>query len=153
MKRSLPVLLPVICLMFLCSCVTKRYTHQQVMQGFHNEADVTRQFGKPDKRRAIDSTEEWTYYHYKGPKATKTITPNLQPAPIGDTSRSAQSGTYIRFVFDADGNVEGYKSQGVDMGYVKKDNFGSAALRIAGIAALILIIIGLDVYNNTDVGL
>ena len=60
---------------------------------------------------------------------------------------------YIRFIFDKDGNVTGYKSKGVDLTRVTRDSFGLTVLKVLGITALLVIVIGVDIYNNTDINL
>jgi len=148
----------VFCLIFLCGCTKKVYTHQQVMQSFHTKDDVLKQFGKPDEVKEGEGIEEWIYnrdkvnYPDKSGKRDTIIATNA----TSDTLKASQPikyGKYIRFIFDADGNVAGYKTQGVDMGHVTKDSFGISLLKVLGIAALVIIIVGVDVYNNTDISI
>jgi hypothetical protein len=49
--------------------------------------------------------------------------------------------------------VAGYKSNGVDLGHVTKDSLGLTVLKVLGITALLVIVIGVDIYNNTDINL
>lgn len=122
------------------------------MQSFHTKEDVTKRFGNPDIKRTIDSTEEWVYNHNFLPKPSNTIV-NTPPAGVDTTqkSRKIQQNTYVRFLFDSAGNVVGYKSNGVDLGYVKKVSAGSNILRGVGIAAIVVILVGLDLYSNSDI--
>ena len=162
MSKSLLWLFFACSLLSLCGCATKRYSHQQVMQSYHTKDDVLKRFGKPDRRRIVDSTEVWFYYHYSGPnnfRQGSTAAVNSQP----DTTKAANSldtlkakqlipvNTSISFIFDQQGNVQGYKSQGVDLAYSKKESFGMTALKVVGIAALVVLIVGLDAYGNADV--
>lgn len=152
MLRSITLSSLLLVSLFLCSCSQKVYTHKQVMQSFHTKEDVTKRFGNPDIKRTIDSTEEWVYNHNFLPKPSNTIV-NTPPAGVDTTqkSRKIQQNTYVRFLFDSAGNVVGYKSNGVDLGYVKKVSAGSNILRGVGIAAIVVILVGLDLYSNSDI--
>lgn len=163
MNKSLLGLLFACALLSLCGCATKRFSHQQVMQSYHNKDDVLKRFGKPDKRRIVDSTEVWFYYHYNGPNNFKpgsttvaTVQPDTEKVAYNsaDTLKAKQqipANTSISFIFDKQGNVQGYKSQGVDFSYSKTDSFGITMLKVLGITALVILVVGLDVYNNTDI--
>ena len=122
------------------------------MQSFHTKDDVAKRFGNPDIKRTIDSTEEWIYNHNNVSKPSNSAI-NTSAVPVDTTKKASitQQNNYIRFLFDAEGNVVGYKSNGVDLGYVKKVSAGSNILRVLGIAAIVVVIVGLDVYNNSDI--
>ena len=122
-----------------------------------------KRFGKPDKRRIVDSTEVWFYYHYSGPnnfRPGSTTAAVVQPDTTKvaysstDTLKAKQqipANTSLSFIFDKQGNVTGYKSQGVDFSYSKRDSFGLTVLKVLGVTAILIVVIGLDVYNNTDI--
>lgn len=144
----------ILCILFLCSCTKRVYTHQQVMQSFQNKDDVLKRFGNPDQVKEGEGIEEWVYNQDKVSDAGKSIKPDTIHATneISDTLKATQPvkyNKYIRFIFNPDGTLAGYKSQGVDLSTVKKDSFGIALLKVLGIGALIVIVVGVDVYNNT----
>lgn len=128
------------------------------MQGFHTKDDVLKRFGKPDQVKKDSVMEEWVYDRnvtdipVKPAKQDTVIAGNT----ISDTLRAVQAAKYskyIRFIFDRDGNVAGYKSNGVDLSHVTRDSFGLTVLKVLGITALLVIIIGVDIYNNTDINM
>jgi hypothetical protein len=151
MLRSITLSFAILVSLFLCSCSKKVYTHKQVMQTFHSKDDVARKFGEPDIKRTIDSTEEWIYNRIVVSKPANSS--GKIPTVTTDTTKNAsitQQNSYIQFLFDPAGNVVGYKSNGIDLGYVKKVSAGSNILKGLGIAAIVIVIVGLDVYNNSD---
>src|SRR3978361_320039 len=114
MKKNLPVLLILLIVISLCSCSQKLYTHQQVLQDLHTKDEVLKQLGNPDEIKAGNEVQEWVYTHniHFDPKgvvnkdttiATKTIPDTLNTLP------QDKNGKYLRFLFDKDGNVTGYK--------------------------------------------
>jgi hypothetical protein len=128
------------------------------MQSFHTKDDVLKQFGKPDEVKEGTDIEEWIYSRDKvsGPNKPVKQDTIIATNAISDTLKTTQAikyNKYIRFIFDREGNVAGYKTQGVDMGTTKKEDFGMTLLKVLGITALVIIIVGLDVYNNTDINL
>jgi len=148
----------IVCMLFLYSCTKKVYTHQQVMQSFQNKDDVLKRFGNPDQVKEGEGIEEWIYNQDKAPGTVKSVKPDTIHATddVSDTLKAVQPvkySKYIRFIFNPDGTVAGYKTQGVDMGMTKKDSFGIALLKVIGIAALIVIIVGVDFNNNTDINI
>jgi hypothetical protein len=158
MLKLLPGYLIVLCLLLFCSCTKKVYTHQQVMQGFHTKDDVLKQFGNPDQVKEGADIEEWTYNRDKVSEPNKTNKPDtiIATDAVSDTLKASQPvaySKYIRFIFDREGNVAGYKTQGIDMSRTTQDSFGIGLLKVLGITALVVIIVGLDVYNNTDINL
>jgi hypothetical protein len=156
MRKSLAGCFLLFCVLSLYSCTQKIYTHQQVMQSLHTKDDVLKQFGNPDLVKEGEGIEEWTYNRDKAPDPGKQIKPDTIMATdaSSDTLKADQPvkySKYIRFIFDPQGNVAGYKSQGVDLTVIKKDSFGINLLKVLGIAALIVIVVGADIYNNTDI--
>jgi len=154
MKKTLPGLFTVLMMISLFSCSKKLYTHQQVMQSFHSKNDVLKRFGNPDIKRMVDSTEVWIYNRDVGAKSVDS-TAKLSKINT-DTTKSlpvVKQGKYINFMFDRAGNMVGYKSNGVDLSYVKKVSAGTNILKALGTAAIIAVIVGLEVYNNSDANL
>jgi hypothetical protein len=126
------------------------------MQSFHTKDDVLKQFGNPDQVKEGEGIEEWMYNRDKALAPGKLIKPDtiIATSEVSDTLKANQPipyHKYIRFIFNPDGTVAGYKTQGVDMGITKKDSFGTNLLKILGITALIIIVVGFDVYNNSDI--
>jgi hypothetical protein len=154
MKKILPGLLAVLMMIPFCGCSKKLYTHQQVMQSFHSKNDVLKRFGNPDIKRMVDSTEVWIYNRDVG---AKSVDSTAKLAKINtDTTKSlpvVKPGKYINFLFDSAGNVVGYKSNDVDLSYVKKISAGTNMLKALGTAAIIAVIVGLEVYKNSDANL
>ncbi len=158
MSRSLSGYAFILCLLFLYGCTKKVYTHQQVMQSFHSKDDVLKRFGNPDQVKEGEGIEEWIYNQDKPSVAGVSVKPDTIHATdeVSDTLKAVQPikySKYIRFIFNPDGTVAGYKTQGVDMSMTTKDSFGIAFLKVLGIAALIVIVVGVDVYNNTDINM
>lgn len=152
MLRSIALSSVLLVSLFLCSCSKKVYTHKQVMQSFHTKDDVTKRFGNPDIKRTIDSTEEWIYNHNITSKPSNSaVNSSVSNVDTTKSSSITPQNSYIRFLFDPEGNVAGYKSNGVDLGYVKKVSAGSNILKGLGIAAIVIVIVGLDVYSNSDI--
>ena len=147
-----------LCALLQCSCSKKVYTHQQVMQSLLTKDDVLKYLGTPDEVKGGNVLEQWDYYHdvaYNPNQYTKRDTAATIRV-ISDTAKTLQTpyhDKYIRFLFDPQGNVTGYKSRSVDLSYSKKDSFGTAALKVLGIAALITFVVGLEIYNNSDINL
>ena len=156
MIKSLSGSLILITLLFLCSCTKKLYTHQQVMQSMHTKDDVLKKLGTPDEVKKGEDIEEWVYnrdtVHKPGkPKKTDTIFASNAQSDTLKVIQFPRHVKYIRFIFDQQGNIAGYKSQGVDFSYVKKESFGLTALKVLGIAALIAVAVAVDVYGNSDI--
>ena|ERR1700754_932813 len=163
MKKPLLLIILLAGIISLAGCSKQVYTHQQVMQGFHTKADVLKQFGMPDQKKTSEGIEEWTYN--KDTPANKTMQPVVETVQKSDTTKSyvptardslkllkyTQNKNYIRFLFDSAGNVSGYKSNGVNLAYTKKDNFGTGFLKVLGITAAIVVIVGVEIANNSDV--
>jgi len=154
MIRALPGFFILLITLLLCSCSKKLYTHQQVMQSFHSKDDVLKRFGNPDIKRMADSTEIWIYNRDMGAKSfdstaklSKINTDTTKALPM------VKQGKYINFMFDRSGNVVGYKSNGIDLTYEKKISAGTNILKALGTAAIIAVIVGLEVYNNSDASL
>ena len=151
MKKVLPGFFILLSVLILCSCSKKLYTHQQVMQSLHTKDDVFKRFGNPDIERMADSTEIWIYNHDVSGKTPQSTAKTL---PVNDTTRISETtpqNVYINFMFDRAGNIVGYKSNGVDLSYVKKVSAGTNILNTLGIIALVAVLVGLDAYTNGDI--
>ena len=138
MKRSLPGLL-LAGVIFLCGCSKTLYTHQQVLQSLHTKGDVLKKFGEPDEKIPGDFMEVWAYNW-------DTISKRVIPDSLGQ-KHPANYTNYIRFSFDTLGNVTGYKSNGVDLTYKKRDNFGKSlvnGLEVTGALVLIAAYVAIE---------
>lgn len=158
MLKSLSGCFIFFCCLSLCGCAKKVYTHQQVMQSFHTKGDVLKRFGKPDQIKEDTLLDEWTYNRDGVDRPVKagtgdTISAAVTTSDTLKTNKIVKYNKYIRFIFDKDGNIAGYKSKGVDLTQVTTDSFGLTVLKVLGITALLVIVIGVDIYNNTDVNL
>jgi hypothetical protein len=151
MKKVLPGFFILLFALVLCSCSKKLYTHQQVMQSFHNKDDVFKRFGSPDIKRTVDSTEVWIYNRDISGKTPQPVT---KTTPVNDTtqiSTAASRAVYVNFIFDHNENVIGYKSNGVDLSYVKKVSAGTNILNVLGATAIVVIVVAIDAYSSGDV--
>jgi hypothetical protein len=151
MKKVLPGFFILVAALVLCSCSKKLYTHQQVMQSFHTKDDIFKRFGNPDIKRMADSTEIWIYNHDISGKAPQRA---AKTPPMNDTIQTLGArpqNVYINFMFDRAGNIVGYKSNGVDLSYVKKVSAGTNILNTLGIIALVAVLVGVDAYTNGDI--
>ncbi|MBS1522975.1 MAG: hypothetical protein JST50_18385 [Bacteroidetes bacterium] len=149
MKKALPGFF-ILLFVLLCSCSKKLYTHQQVMQSFHTKDDVFKRFGNPDIKRAVDSTETWIYNHDVSGKSQPLT---AQTPPGSDTSQISHADiqtAYVNFMFDRNGNIIGYKSNGVDLSYVKNVSAAHNVLNVLGAAAIIIVVVGVEAYTNGD---
>jgi hypothetical protein len=151
MKKALPGFFILLTSLVLCSCSKKLYTHQQVMQSFHNKDDVFKRFGNPDIKRMADSTEIWIYNRDISGKTPQPVTKTM---PVSDTTQNSTAtsrAVYVNFIFDHNENVIGYKSNGVDLSYVKKVSAGTNILNALGVIAVIAVVVGIDAYTNGNV--
>ena len=151
MKKVLPGFFILFAVLVLCSCSKKLYTHQQAMQSFHTKDDVFKRFGNPDIKRMADSTEIWIYNHDVSGKTPQSIT---KASPVNDATQitaTTSQNVYINFMFDRTGNIVGYKSNGVDLSYVKKVSAGTNILNTLGIIALVALLVGVDAYTSGDI--
>jgi len=126
------------------------------MQSLHTKDDVLKKLGNPDEVKEGEGIEEWVYnrdtvYKSGKPKKTDTIFAANAQSDTLKVTHLPKHVKYIRFIFDPQGNIAGYKSQGVDFSYVKKESFGLTALKVLGIAALIAVAVAVDVYGNSDI--
>ena len=151
MKKALPEFFILLSVIVLCSCSKKLYTHQQVMQSLHNKDDVFKRYGNPDIKRMADSTEIWIYNHDISGKAPHPV---AKTPPVNDSTQTkvaSPQNIYVNFMFDHTGNLIGYKSNGVDLSYVKKVSAATDILNVLGVAALIIIVAGVDAFTNGDI--
>ena len=150
MIKVLPGFFILLLALVVCSCSKKLYTHQQVMQSFHNKDEVFKRFGNPDIKRMKDSTEVWIYNHDVSGKSSQTP---VKTTPVNDTTQVSAAdpqSTYVNFMFDHDGNTIGYKSNGVDLSYEKKVSDGSNNLKGLGTAAIVIVVVAIEAYSNGD---
>jgi len=151
MTKALPGFFILLFALSLCSCSKKLYTHKQVMQSFHNKDEVLKKFGNPDIKRMVDSTEVWIYNHDVSGRFPQLVTKNQSISDTTKVSQTPLQNVYINFMFDRSGNITGYKSNGVDLSYEKKISAGKNILNALGIAAILAVVVGLEIYNNSDI--
>ena len=121
------------------------------MQSFHNKDEVLKKFGNPDIKRMVDSTEVWIYNHDVSGRSPQLVTKNQSISDTTKVSQTPLQNVYINFMFDRSGNITGYKSNGVDLSYEKKISAGKNILNALGIAAILAVVVGLEIYNNSDI--
>src|SRR6516164_5870713 len=128
MKRYEPILTFLLSSLLLCSCTHTVYTHQQVLQKCHTKSDVLKQFGEPDEKLPGAEMEEWVYNMDKPhpppkpknkdvPQSPSYIAPAHPDSLHIDSVQYAQAYKYersVKFIFDAQGNVAGYKADNVN---------------------------------------
>ncbi len=151
MKKALPGFFILLSAIIFCSCSKKLYTHQQVMQSFHTKDDVFKRFGNPDIKRMTDTTEIWIYNHDVSGKSQQPIAKTSSANDTTHISAGIPQNVFINFMFDRAGNIVGYKSNGVDLSYVKKVSAGTNILNVLGVIAIIAVVAGIDAYTNGDV--
>jgi hypothetical protein len=151
MTKALPGFFILLFALSLCSCSKKLYTHLQVMQSFHNKDEVLKRFGNPDIKRMADSTEIWIYNHDVSGKPPQSVAKTPLANDTIKTSKIATQNAYINFTFDHNGNITGYKSNGINLSYEKKISAGKNILNALGIAAILAVVVGLEIYNNSDI--
>lgn len=151
MKKALPGFFILLSALVLCSCSKKLYTHQEVMQSLHTKDDVFKRFGNPDIKRMADSTEMWIYNHDVSGKSSRLMAKSGSTNDTTQVSKTVPQNVFINFMFDRSGNIVGYKSNGVDLSYVKKVSAGTNILNVLGAAAIIVLVVAVDVYTNGDV--
>jgi hypothetical protein len=150
MKKALPEFFILLLISVLCSCSKKLYTHQQVMQSFHNKDDVFKRFGNPDIKRMADSTEIWIYNRdVSGKTQSPVTTPSINDTT--QTSSASAQNIYVNFMFDHEGNIIGYKSNGLDLSYTKKISAGTNILNVLGATAIIVLVVAIDAYSNGNI--
>lgn len=151
MKKALPGFSILLFAFALYSCSKKLYTHQQVIQSLHTKDDVFKRFGNPDIKRMADSTETWIYNHDVSGKTSHMVTKSVLLNDTTLISKTVPQNVFINFMFDRTGNIVGYKSNGIDLSYVKKVSAGTNILNVLGATAIIVLVVAVDVYTNGDV--
>lgn len=157
MKKPLPLLIILAGIISLYGCSKQLYTHQQVMQSFHTKNDVLKQFGTPDEKITSEGIEEWTYNNVlptadkAGKHDTAANSSVNNPPDSLKIKRYQRHDKYIKFLFDSAGNVSGYKSKGVNLATTKKDNFGTGLVKVLGVTAVLIVLVGAEIANNSEV--
>lgn len=159
MKKVLTGALFLVAILSFCSCTKTLYTHQQVIQGFHTKFDVDREFGTPDTKKVGVGLEEWTYSRdpvNSANRVTETDTSDRSARPMthADSLVAATISPYhryIKFIFDIDGNVVGYKSEGVDLTKKKKIPLGTTILKGLAEVVLVTVVVAAELYLEGDI--
>jgi hypothetical protein len=131
MKTSWFLFAFLIPLFILSGCTHTIYTHQQVLQKCLNKVDVLKRFGQPDEKIPGEGMEQWVYKMSKWP-AAKTDSIKNRPDSLASDSARVPEEKYVKFMFDDQGKVMGYKTSGVDLTRSEKDNFGKSFVTITG---------------------
>ena len=142
-------------LMTLCSCTHTLYTHQQVLQKCKTKDDVLKQFGRPDEVNPGPGFDQWTYNMENRADWKK---PKKEPAPVAvpdslvrDSLQKANPGKYtkyVKFIFDGQGKIAGYRAEGIDLTYKEKDNFGKTFVNITGGILIVSALVALELYKD-----
>ena len=146
--RRLLLLFFVLCTLILhCSC-TKVIHTRQVLQSFHTQEDLLKQFGPPDEKKKGDGIEEWVYYMNSRPVVSQSSkTDTLQNSPIhpgfDSLSKAGLHSKSIRFMIDTNDNIVGYKNNGVDLTKKVKQNPVLVSLNFMGEVLIGAIALGL----------
>jgi len=154
MKRSQFLFFALVGLLAFSSCTHTLYTHQQVLQNCHKKQDVLDQFGPPDEINPGIGLEQWTYNMDKKPvkRPKKSDVPQILPDTLIKDSlqyvKQDKYASYAKFMFDAEGNVVGYKTDGVDLSKNKKDSFGKSLFNITGAVIVISALVALELYKD-----
>jgi len=154
MKRSQFLFSFLLSSLLFCGCTHTLYTHQQVLQKTRTKDDVLKEFGQPDEINKGTGIEQWTYNMDKASekRVQKKSMPNTLPDTLVRDSvqhiKQEKFTKYVKFMFDGDGKVIGYKAEGVDLTENKKDSFGKSLVTITGGILLISGLVALELYNN-----
>jgi hypothetical protein len=139
----------------LCSCTHTLYTHQQVLQKCRTKDDVLKQFGQPDEVNPGPGFDQWTYNMEKqqSPKKSQKdeATIAVPDSLVRDSLQRVNPDKftkYVKFIFDKQGNVTGYKAEGIDLTHKEKDSFGKSFVTITGGIVIISALVALELYNN-----
>jgi hypothetical protein len=149
-------------LLLLCGCTQTLYTHQQVLQKCRTRQDVYAQFGAPDEKHPGQGVEQWVYNMDKPHNPTKQKMPDqlknqttMVRAKIDslstDSVQNIKQEKYtksLKFMFDDQGNVIGYKADGADVSRKVKDSFGKSLVNITGGIAIISVLVALELYKD-----
>jgi hypothetical protein len=154
MKRSQFLFLAVLGLLAFNSCTHTLYTQQQVLANCHKKQDVLEQFGPPDEINPGIGVEQWTYDMGKKPvkKSKKLDVAQILPDTLIKDSlqyvKPDKYASYAKFMFDAEGNFVGYKTDGADLSKNKKDSFGKSFVNITGAVVIISALVALELYKD-----
>lgn len=108
------------------------------MQSFCNRDGVFKRFGQPNQVAFLNDTEEWTY---NGDEISDTGRLPATDTVNGSLPKTVPYQKYIRFLFNKDGEVTGYQTQGFDLSLVRKRKWWVDTLKYTavGIADIILL--------------
>lgn len=154
MKRSQFLFVALLGLLAFSSCTHTLYTQQQVLQNCHKKQDVLDQFGPPDEINPGMGVEQWTYNMGKKSAKKSKRTDVIQTLPdtlVKDSLQYVKQdkyASYAKFMFDAQGNMVGYKTNGVDLSKNKKDSFGKSLVNITGAVLVVSALVALELYND-----
>ncbi len=147
LKISCMVLVVAIALLAIQGCVSARTAHLRTLQSCHTRDDVSRHFGLPAEE-VRGQTTEWIY-NLASRHDSITGMVFIKVADSAHAAKELKYHKYLKFTFDAQGNVIGYTSNVDDpvKAYINK-GYNITVLGIVG-AALFL---GLVVYITAHTG-
>jgi len=152
MKKFITGFSVLIILFVFTSCTKVIYTHNQVMGRYQNKSQVVAGFGLPTEKRSGEGIEEWLYNYGTVSTRTGFGNSNTNASVYGnDNSAYGNANTtslnvtqftpyarFVKFTFDAQGNVLKWQSQGVDNSERKKNTTGTILLIVGGAAFVVL---------------
>jgi|GEM_PF-917061 len=155
-QLRLPLLLLAGMLTFF-GCTQTLYTHQQVLQKCQNKNDVLQQFGQPDEVNPGPGFDQWTYNmanrtEWKNPKkepVALAVTDSLVKDSV-QVANPVKYDKYVKFMFDKDGKIMGYKAEGIDLTHKEKDSFGKSLGNITAGVLVISVLVALELYKNSS---
>lgn len=155
MKTSWFLFAFIMSMVTLCSCTHTLYTHQQVLQKCRTKDDVLKQFGQPDEINPGPGFDQWTYNMEKvrpARKSQKNEAPVIAPDSLVRDSlqkvNPEKFTRYVKFIFDGQGNVTGYKAEGVDLTKKEKDSFGKSLFNITGGIIVVSALVAFELYKD-----
>jgi hypothetical protein len=154
MKRSQFLFFVLVGLLAFSSCTHTLYTEQQVLQNCHKRQDVLEQFGPPDEINPGIGIEQWVYNMDKKPvkkPKKRDLTQILPDTLVKDSLQFVKQdkyASYAKFMFDVQGNVVGYKTEGADLSKNKKDSFGKSFVNITGAVLIVSALVALGLYKD-----
>jgi len=148
MKRSQFILLALLGLLALCSCTPVLYKHQEMLASCRTRDEVSKRIGLPDEKIQTKTTEEWLY-NLDSHHDNAVIIP-LQIDSLHN-GRAVNYDKYLKFTFDLQGNVTGYRSNVADpvKAIVRRYEHVTAG-RIVGVTLLMALIIYLGVITKSE---
>ncbi len=146
-------------LLFFYSCTQTLYTHQQLLQQCRTKTDVLNRFGQPDEINPGPEFDQWTYNmdsrtDWKRPQLN-AVAIAVPDSLVKDSIQKVDPVKYqkfVKFMFDKDAKIIGYKTDGVDLSYKVKDSFGKSAGKITALVLVISLLVAVEIDKNNSNG-